>query len=190
MTSTSSARSRNPKARPVTPKRRRSNIGQRIFRIILLILVVSAISVLATLYFVWPNFSPINLGIGAKDAKANATEKASVKPAPTINQKPIFVDFDPFTVTLTKDGRSRILYVGITLQVLDQDSQDLLLEYQPVVRDRILRVLATQDANQVQTNEGRQALIHQLEQTLAKPYPPAAEGPNIHHVLFTTFVVQ
>lgn len=197
MTTSTSARSRGPQPKPPTPRRRRPGIGQRIFRVVLLIFVVGILSVLATLYFVWPDFSPTNFSLGTSqtneveaESSTNPVPAAVARPTPQSDLKPIFVDFEPFTVTLTQDGRSRILYVGITLQVSNKDSQTLLHEYQPVVRDRILNTLSMQDPIYVQSPEGRQALIRQLESTLKNPYPPANHGPDIDQVLFTTFVVQ
>ncbi|HLS17382.1 MAG TPA: flagellar basal body-associated FliL family protein [Paenalcaligenes sp.] len=190
--STSSSTRRQPTARASFQRQRPKGLGQRVFRVILLALVVGLLSALTTLYFVWPDFSLAQLkpeNTPNQTTEHTATPEAAQRPKMT-SQKPLFVDFEPFTVTLNQEGRSRILYVGITLQVANKDSRELLQEYQPVVRDRILHILSLQDPLQVQTAEGRKALAEQLSQTLSKPYPPADHGPEINHVLFTTFVVQ
>jgi|SRR5699024_6348665 len=189
---TSSSARRNQQPRAAYQRPRQIGLGQRVFRIILLVLVVGVLSALTTLYFVWPDFSLAQLNLGGKQtqlATSDVDSKSIQKPAIS-DGKPNFVDFEPFTVTLEQDGRSRILYVGITLQVADNNSRELLQQYQPVVRDRILHVLSLQDPLQVQTPTGREKLIQQLDDSLSLPYPPANRGPEINHVLFTTFVVQ
>ncbi|HLR81704.1 MAG TPA: flagellar basal body-associated FliL family protein [Paenalcaligenes sp.] len=191
-TSSSARRSSQPRAAYQRP--RQKGLGERIFRLILLILVVGVLSALTTLYFVWPDFSLAKLNPNSQQSQpANNDAESNSKPLRTpliSNAKPNFVDFEPFTVTLDQEGRSRILYVGITLQVADNHSRELLQQYQPVVRDRILHVLSLQDPQQVQTPTGRETLIQQLDESLSLPYPPANQAPEINHVLFTTFVVQ
>lgn len=196
MSTSPTVRSRGSKTSIPYPRRRRSSVGQRIFRTILLILVVVLVSVAGTLYFVWPEISS-NLGFaqaGQETVETAAhTDEPAARPAAAPspnNEKPIFVAFEPFTVTLTKDGRSRILYVGITLQVTNKESELLLLEYQPVVRDRILAILSAQDPNEVQSTDGRRALTRALEESLMAPYRPSNQVPQIDQVLFTAFVVQ
>lgn len=192
MSTSPTARIRDSQSNVPYPRRRRASLGQRIFRTVLLILVVALITIAGTLYFVWPDISQ-NLGFtntapNTVEASAEMVEPAVSKSNPSA--KPIFVAFEPFTVALSKDGRSRILYVGITLQVSDKDSQSLLMEYQPVVRDRILTTLSNQDPAHVQSTEGRQALTTQLEDSLKAPYHPSNQVPDIEQVLFTAFVVQ
>src|SRR5690625_796204 len=190
---TSSPSRRGTQNRASFQRPRPKGLGQRIFRFVLLIFFVVLLSVLATLYFVWPDFSPASLSFGSKSQAQTVVNNADAEPAPRakrVDVKPNFVEFEPFTVTLNQNGRSRILYVGITLQVADNDSSNLLNEYQPVVRDRILHVLSLQDPIEVQTPAGREELGQQLNEAISKPYPPAGLGPEINHVLFTTFVVQ
>lgn len=191
MTTSSSTR-RNTPNRTSFQRPRSRGLGQRIFRFTLLILFVVLLTVLATLYFVGFDFAPESFSLGKQSQAQTTTETTHTEPARTqpTNEKPFFVELAPFTVTLNQNGRSRILYVGITLQVADKDSSELLKEYQPVVRDRILHVLSLQDPQTVHTPAGRQSLEQQLNETLSNPYPPAGIGPKINHVLFTTFVVQ
>jgi|GEM_PF-2278132 len=191
MSTSSRTRSRGLQTAPALA-RRRTSLGQRIFRTGLLILLVGLISVAGTLYFVWPELpTKFNFGTSSDhiDPKPIADAQAAQAQRPN-NDKPIFVNFEPFTVTLSQEGRSRILYVGITLQVADKDSETLLTVYQPVVRDRILTTLSRQDPQQVQSPDGRTALATQLAQSLSAPYLPSHQTPEIDQVLFTAFVVQ
>jgi flagellar FliL protein len=103
---------------------------------------------------------------------------------------PIFAPLEPFTVALRGQHNSRILYVAITLRVENESSRQMLLEYMPEVRDRVLQKLAGQNPDHVQTPEGRVALVNELDAALSAPYAPQPTGPQITSVLFTAFVVQ
>lgn len=109
---------------------------------------------------------------------------------PVVTDKPIFAALEPFTVTLNEHGRSRILYVGISLQVPDDNSRKVIQEFMPVVRDRVLHILAEQIPSRIQTSEGREDLVRSLSQGLQTPYEPSYVAPRVSNVLFTAFVIQ
>ena len=126
-------------------------------------------------------------GFGVANAESpESTPAAKAVPLPA----PIFTPLEPFTVTLRNEHSQRILYVAITLRMTDETSRRLINEYMPEVRDRVLRKLAEQHPDVVQTPEGRQALVQSLTATLQQPYLPHNKGPDITSVLFTAFVVQ
>jgi flagellar FliL protein len=103
---------------------------------------------------------------------------------------PIFAPLEPFTVALRGQHNSRILYVAITLRVENESSRQMLLEYMPEVRDRVLQKLAGQNPDHVQTPEGRADLVALLRKTIEGPYLPQPQGPDLKAVLFTAFVIQ
>lgn len=103
---------------------------------------------------------------------------------------PIFAPLEPFTVTLRDERGTRVLYVAITLRLVDEISRNMITEYMPEVRDRVLRLLAVQNPAYIQTIEGRERLVSDLTQILQRPYLPQPRGPEISAVLFTAFVVQ
>lgn len=173
---------------------------KRFLRLLLLMLIIIAASVGATLYYTWPagaslfSFlpftSPSTETAAAPVAIETIVEETALAPVvePT---KPIFSRLDPFTVTISEGGsRSRILHVAITLQVADSRSDNLLTEYMPVVRDRVLRILAEQHPQYLQTPEGREQLVATLDHSLSQPFDARTAGPDITHVLFTAFVIQ
>lgn len=155
--------------------------------ILLLLLAVLLIvgAVVGTLYAMNnTSLGQVFAGNG-QDGSAGAPTAPSEPPA-----APIFLELEPFTVTLKGELRNSILYTGITLRVADEASRAQLQSYMPEVRDRVLRLLYTQDAERVQTPEGRTALAENLLQALRQPYAPQPVPPNISNVLFTSFVVQ
>lgn len=150
----------------------------------LVVLLIVAASIGATLYYTTQAGTQSVSVPGAGIASAGeVVSKLSAAP-------PIFVALDPFTVTLRNDRTSRILHVAITLRVTDDASRQVLNDYMPEVRDRVLSRLSEQHPIQVQTTEGRARLVRDLGNTLEAPYTPQPQGPNIQNVLFTAFVVQ
>lgn len=141
------------------------------------VLLIVAASVSGTLFYY------NKMGTGSVSA-ALATEPTAVFSAP------VFSPLEPFTVTLNDEMGGRVLYVAITLRVNSEASHKIIQEYMPEVRDRVLRELATQHPEQVQTSAGREALVNKLTNVLQQPYLPHTIGPQINSVLFTAFVVQ
>ncbi len=153
----------------------------RFLNTILLVLILVAVCAGgALLYFG-------KLGVPAvAQATSETAPAAEPAPAPT----PIFLALDPFTVTLQDPSLPQILYLEITVRVLDQNARNYLLEYMPEVRNRILTELSRHSATRVQQTEGRLALAENLRKVIAAPYPPRPAGPEVVSVLFTAFVVQ
>ncbi|ALO39564.1 flagellar basal body-associated protein FliL [Alcaligenes faecalis] len=163
----------------------------RLMKTGLLVLFIIAASVGATLYYsLQQSSTPAWLAWAEKGQSVEAAPAPDEPPVVKVNAKPIFAPLDPFTVTLNENGRSRILYVGITLRVQDDGSRAMLVEYMPMVRDRVLKILAEQRPTYIQTSEGRQALVAQLSAGLKEPYAPNTAVPYINDVLFTAFVIQ
>lgn len=157
---------------------------------LLVVLLIILISVGVTLYYSWKQDSrPSWATWGQSSAQASAANPLPAAPPPN-TEKPIFAGLEPFTVTLNEHGRARILYVGISLQVPDDNSRKIIQEFMPVVRDRVLQILAEQIPSRIQTPEGREDLVHSLSKGLQTPYEPTNVAPRINNVLFTAFVIQ
>lgn len=152
----------------------------RLLKFILILVIVVGASVGGTMFFL----SNSGTSIAALTADAQGAE--AVVPVPA----PIFAELEPFTVTLHGQTRSRILYVAITLRLADASSHKVVTDYMPEVRDRILKTLAAQSVEQIQTPEGRAGLVGQLKAVLEQPFAPLPTGPRVADVLFTAFVVQ
>lgn len=104
--------------------------------------------------------------------------------------EPIFLELDPFTATIPGEYKNRVLYVAITLRLENEASTRIIERYMPEVRDRTLNLLSQQDAQLLQTPDGRDQLVNRLREVLAAPYIPDPKGPEISDVLFTAFVIQ
>uniref|UniRef100_UPI0033406052 flagellar basal body-associated FliL family protein n=1 Tax=Castellaniella defragrans TaxID=75697 RepID=UPI0033406052 len=145
---------------------------------LILIIVIGALAGAAVLVMSWQGIGPWAA------AGAESTEPPSLPPAP------IFTELAPFTVTLYGAPRNRILHVGVTLRLADQDSRKIIEDYMPEVRDRVLKALSSQDIAKIQSPDGPQILADALRTALTQPFEPLPAGPRITDVLFTAFVVQ
>lgn len=215
MATSTTARRRNanrndtpaPEEAQSSRRKRKPSVFKRLLRLLLLILIVVVASVGATLYFTWPAGAKLlgldaifridddNAALVAQPPQPIAHEVREPVPAaapePAPSERPIFSDLSPFTVTISEGGaRSRILHVAITLQVANEASVTLLKEYNPVVRDRTLKILSEQHPTYVQTPEGREQLVEALLHSLSSPYGGPSSSPQIQNVLFTAFVIQ
>lgn len=103
---------------------------------------------------------------------------------------PIFVPLEPFTVNLQPRGRSRFLYVGLTLQVADAKSRDQITAYLPEVRNRILTTLANREPESLVTPENKAQLADEIIAALNPPFAPNLPPKKISSVMFTAFVLQ
>lgn len=154
-------------------------LGKLVLGLLLVVLIIGA-SVAATYFFLQRS------GI-LSSAMAEASPN-SQPPVPL--PAPIFASLEPFTVTLRDERTTRILYLAITLRLVDDASRETITEYMPEVRDRVLRLLSVQNPTYIQTPEGRERLVQDLTKLLQRPYLPQPRGPEISAVLFTAFVVQ
>ena len=113
----------------------------------------------------------------AKEEAAPKLVKADLKHAPT------FVPLDPFTVNLADREAERFAQVGITLELSDAKSADLLKAYMPAIRNNILLALGSKNAAQLIERDGKLRLAAEIRREALRPLgyeidvpAPAASG--------------
>ncbi len=106
------------------------------------------------------------------------------------SQPPVYFALDPFTVNLQSDDGERYLHIGLTLQLSDPKSADVLKEHMPDIRSRILLLLSNKHPSDLATPEGKSALINEIKTQIEQPFSPGAPRNQVTDVLFTDFVVQ
>jgi len=89
--------------------------------------------------------------------------KADIKHAPT------FVPLDPFTVNLADREAERYAQVGITLELTDSKSSDLLKAYMPAIRNNILLALGSKTAAQLIERDGKLRLAAEIRREALRP---------------------
>ena len=159
------------------------NPFRKAVRNILTILIVVMGSVGATVFYM------SHVDQAADAANKHPTQKNAFGLSSGV-PRPIFIELEPFTVTLHSESGSRILYAAITLRVEDDATRKLLTSYMPEVRDRVLLTLSEQDPVGVQNSQIRQQLAQKLIEVLEAVYKPQPQQAKITNVLFTAFVVQ
>lgn len=110
---------------------------------------------------------------------------AAAKPPPPA--PPVFVELEAFTVNL---GGDRLLQTTVSLQVKKAEDAELLKTWMPQVKSRMLMLLSSQSAEELQTPAGKEALTASIATQLKKPYAQGAEAPHIDGVFLTSFVIQ
>ncbi|WP_171962229.1 flagellar basal body-associated FliL family protein [Bordetella trematum] len=175
----------------------------RIVLALLLLLIVVVASVAGTWYFLsryqQQQQYAVQLGVGqsqgpgqAPGQMAGAMPTTFVPPPaqPAVVPAPIFIPLEAFTVTLTDGDNERILHLGLTLRVSDDQSRQRIERYMPEVRNRVLMVLSSQKPQVVQSLDGKLAMAKAVQASINKPFAPLPDGQYVTDVLFTAFVVQ
>ncbi|SHF11054.1 flagellar FliL protein [Modicisalibacter ilicicola DSM 19980] len=147
----------------------------------ILIIAISMASSAAVYYLLAPNTS----------AHADESQQEAPEPEPIVAPTPIFVSITPFTVNVQSDYyEQRLLYIGLSLKVGDEETAALIEENMPQVRSRLLMLLSAQYAEELTRPEGKEALANKIlalfDEPFGDPQPPLA----IDDVLYTDFIVQ
>lgn len=123
------------------------------------------------------------------------TSGAEPKAKPNSRRKrrrpPVFTRIEPFTVNLADDRfGSRLLYIGITLRVGNEQSKAIIEEHMPQVRSRLLILLSGKQASELTSTEGKEALAQDIISRLSVPLTENQPPLDLREVLFTEFIVQ
>ncbi|MBP6765394.1 MAG: flagellar basal body-associated FliL family protein [Rubrivivax sp.] len=95
-------------------------------------------------------------GAAAHGKTSSKSTKHDAKTAPT------FVPLDPFTVNLADRDAERYAQIGITLEIEDPHTADLLKAYMPAVRNNILMAIADRNAADLMGREGKARLAERI----------------------------
>lgn len=123
------------------------------------------------------------------DARSGDTATVADE-APSEPPVPIFVTIQPFTVNLQSDYGDRLLYVGLSLRVSDEDTSAFLTQHMPEVRSRLLMLLSGKSAEELIKPEGKVQLKQQILDLFAEPITTPEPTLSIDDVLFSDFIVQ
>jgi flagellar FliL protein len=128
------------------------------------------------------------------DGDGADNEGAEKKPRPPVkhdaSKPPVFLPMDQFTVNLQSEGVDQFLQVGFTLQVASQEQIELIKLYMPLVRSRLLLLLAAQRGSELATPEGKKKLQDDILAQVKQPFTQQAPPQAVTAVFFTSFVIQ
>ncbi|BAE75327.1 flagellar basal body-associated protein FliL [Sodalis glossinidius str. 'morsitans'] len=116
--------------------------------------------------------------------RAAATTSLAPPPAP------VFMVLETFTVNVANPDNDldRVLYVGLTLRLPNEETRKTFNDYLPLVHSRLL--LSRQQAGELASPQGKQGLIDKIKQTLAEPLVAGQPPQVVDDVLFTAFILR
>ena len=137
--------------------------------------------------------SAADAGDGDPDAVAEAKHK---KKKDDKKGLPVFLPLDLFTVNLADRDSERYAQVGVTLEVSDLKTSDLLKAYMPAVRNDVLMLIAHKKAAELQDRAGKVELAREIRRAALKPLDDAddkggdADDLPVRAVHFSSFIIQ
>lgn len=123
---------------------------------------------------------------GSAGAAPEAKAKQSAKKA----EVPVFVPIEPFTVNLQPENGDQFLQTAITLQVAGPSQVDIIKLNMPQVRSRLLLLLSSKKASEINSGEGKKKLTDEIIEQLKQPFVPKGDEQDITGVFFTSFIIQ
>jgi flagellar FliL protein len=119
---------------------------------------------------------------------APAKKKKGKKPAGPAIYEPV----EPFTVNLQpgESGADQYLQVAFSLQLADAETQEEVKKNMAKVRSRILLLLSSKHASDINTPEGKVQLAKDIMTALKEPFEDRGSDQEIEDVLFTSFIIQ
>ena len=114
-----------------------------------------------------------------------APHKAVAKLGP-----PVFVPIDAFTVNLQPETGDQFLQIAFTLQVAGQEQVELIKTNMPKVRSRLLLLLSSKKASEINNGEGKRQLVSDIIGQVKLPFEDKGPEQEVTDVLFTSFIIQ
>jgi flagellar FliL protein len=102
---------------------------------------------------------------------------------------PVYVPVEPFTVNLQPENGDQYLQLAFTLQVSTLEEVELIKNNMPKVRSRILLLLSSKHASEINTPEGKTQLSQEIMEAVKQPFD-GHEPQDVTEVLFTSFIIQ
>jgi flagellar FliL protein len=105
---------------------------------------------------------------------------------------PEYVPVEPFTVNLQpgESGADQYLQVAFTLEVNGLEEKENIKNNMAKVRSRMLLLLSSKRAADINTPEGKIALAKEIITQLREPFEDRGSQQEVEDVLFTSFIIQ
>jgi flagellar FliL protein len=128
------------------------------------------------------------------DGEAHAEEGKAKKKKDDKKHAPVFLPLEMFTVNLGDREAERYAQVGITLELSDAKTGELLKAYMPAVRNDILMLLAHKKAAELQERSGKLELAREIRRAAMKPLDDSDHESDddapVRAVHFSSFIIQ
>jgi flagellar FliL protein len=128
---------------------------------------------------------------GKEDSGEEEKPSKKHKPAKKAGP-PQYVQVEPFTVNLQPgdSGDNQYLQLTITLEVGAPEESENFKNNMAKVRNRMLLLLSSKRAQDINTPEGKIQLAKDIVEQLAEPFEARGEKQDVVDVLFTSFIIQ
>lgn len=103
---------------------------------------------------------------------------------------PVYVTVEPFTVNLNPEEGEQYLQLAFTLQVPDNEQSEVIKNNMPKVRSRILLLLSSKKASEINNPEGKTRLAKEIMEQVNEPFQNHGNEQEVSEVLFTSFIIQ
>ena len=134
------------------------------------------------------------LGLGGGAAwfftRSSGDGKAETKHKVDKSAPPVYVTLEPFTVNLQPETGDQYLQLQCTLQVANAEQEELLKANMPKVSSRILLLLSSKKASEINTVAGKKKLSEEIVSSVKQPFVDKGEPQEVTDVLFTSFIIQ
>lgn len=178
-----------------------------------LIIIAAALAVLLVAggAAAWLLLAKRNAG-DEEEAPAQAAQAAAPK------TPPIFLPMDNMVVNLADPGGDRFAQVGITLELADAKTAELVKTYMPSIRSGVLLLVSQRSTDELLTREGKETLAADIRREVSRPLGltapkprkrpvqrdpedadedeeaaprrPKADNNPVRQVLFSSFIIQ
>ncbi len=119
------------------------------------------------------------------EAPAKSSKRKEAKAGP-----PTYVTIEPFTVNLQPENGDQYLQVAFTLQVGGLEDVDVIKNNMAKVRSRVLLLLSSKRASEINTPEGKNQLAQEILEQIKEPFDRRGPEQEVTEVLFTSFIIQ
>ena len=109
---------------------------------------------------------------------------------------PVFLPIDLFTVNLADREAERYAQVGVTLELVDAKTSDLLKAFMPAIRNDVLMLIAHKKAAELQDRAGKLELAREIRRVAMKPLEDfddkdaGGDDVPVRAVHFSSFIIQ
>lgn len=118
---------------------------------------------------------------GKEEGEAAAPEHAPL----------VYFPFEPpFLTNFVINGRPRYLQLSITVASRDQDTIAALQKHMPLVRNRVVMLLSSEQFEILRSRAGREALQGKLTDAVKEILQKETGKADVDKLLFTNFVMQ
>jgi flagellar FliL protein len=101
----------------------------------------------------------------AVDEEGDAAPAKSHEPAAA----PTFLPIDTLVVNLADNGGERFAQIGITLELADTKTSDLVKQHMPSIRNGIILLASQRTSDELLTREGKEKLAADILREVSKP---------------------